>query len=259
MSTSASIGRAFSDTIALVRRSMIRYQRSPDVMAILLLQPLIVLLLFRYVLGGQVRLPNYVQYLMPGIFAFSVINGSATMGIGLAEDITSGVVDYLRALPIARSAFLAARAITDIQRNMLIVPAVGVLGVIVGFHFVGSAPRIVLAGVLLLALGWMFAWISMTIALWTGSVEATQGAAFLLSLVFSFASSGFAIVATMPSWLQPIVRANPVTHVDDAVRALTTTAHAPAAHDVVISLIWIVGVLSVTIPLAVTRYARNAR
>ncbi len=129
----------------------------------------------------------------------------------------------------------------------------------VGFHFVGSAPRILIAVVLLLALGSMFAWLSFTIALWTGSVEATQGAAFLISLVFSFASSGFSQVSTMPSWLQPVVRANPVTHVDDAVRALTTTTHAPMAHNVLISLIWIAATLSIMVPLTITRYSRYAQ
>lgn len=251
--------RSFADTSALVRRSVLRYLRLPDVLVILLIQPVIVLLVFRYILGGESRLPDYLDYLMPGIFALAVINGSATIGIGLAEDVSSGLAEHVRALPIGRSTFLVARAITDITKNACIIPLIGALGVAVGFRIVGSAPDVILAAVLLLALGWMFAWISMTIALWTGSVEATQGAAFLISLVFSFASSGFAQVATMPSWLRPIVSANPVTHVDDAVRTLTTTTHGPAGHDIVSSLIWIAAVLIITIPLAVTLYAHHAR
>jgi ABC transporter DrrB family efflux protein len=235
---------------------MLRYQRSPDVVAILLIQPLIVLLILRYVFAGQVRLPDYTEYIVPGIFALAVINGSATIGIGLAEDLTSGLVDNLRALPIARSAFLSARAITDIQRNLLIIPLVGALAVAVGFHFIGSVARIALAAALLLALGWMFAWLSIAIALWTRSVEATQGAAVLFALVFGFASSGFAQVATMPSWLQPLVEANPVTHVDDAVRTLTTTAHGPAGHNILISLILIAAILGIVIPLSIARYSR---
>lgn len=253
------VGQSIADLSALVRRNVLRYMRRPDVFAILVIHPLIVLLLLRYILGGELRIPNYIEFLMPGLFALAVVTGSATIGIELAEDISSGVVDRLRVLPITRSAFLAARAITDVAKNALIIPLVGALGVAVGFHLVGSPSRIILAGVLLLALGWMFAWISMAIALWTGSVDATQGAALMLALVFSFASSGFAEVSTMPSWLQHIVKVNPVTHVDNAVRALMTTAHGPVAHNILSSLISIAVVLVIMIPLAVTRYASDVR
>jgi ABC-type multidrug transport system permease subunit len=105
----------------------------------------------------------------------------------------------------------------------------------------------------------MFAWISMAIALWTRSVDATQGLALMLAVVFSFASSGFVEPYTMPSWLQHIVKVNPVTHVDDAVRGLITTAHGPVAHNIVSSLISIAVILVIMIPLAVTRYASDLR
>lgn len=259
MTTHTPVAPSIADLSTLVRRNMLRYVRRPDVFAILVIHPLIVLLLLRYILGGEVFLPDYIQFFMPGLFGLTVVTGSATIGIELAEDISSGVVDRLRVLPITRSAFLAARAITDVAKNALIIPLVGALGVAVGFHLVGSPSRIILAGVLLLALGWMFAWISMTIALWTGSVDATQGLALMLAIVFSFASSGFAPVYTMPSWLQPFVKVNPVTHVDNAVRALMTTAHGPVAHNILSSLISITVVLVIMIPLAVTRYARDLR
>jgi ABC transporter DrrB family efflux protein len=259
MTAPTNIGQSVADINVLVRRNMLRYRRLPDVAAILLLQPLILLLLFRYVLGGESRLPDYIEYLMPGIVALAVIDGSATIGIGVAEDLASGAIDRLRALPIARSTFLMARAITDIAKNLVIIPLVGAVGVAVGFNFVGSAADIALAFLLLLALGWMFAWISMAIALWTGSVEATQGAAITIALVFSFTSSGFAQVSTMPSWLQRLANLNPVTHVDDTVRALTATANGPTAHSVLISLAWIAAFLVVMIPLAVARYAQRAR
>lgn len=259
MTTSTPAAQPIADLSTLVRRNMLRYVRRPDVFAILVIHPLIVLLLLRYILGGELLIPNYIEYFMPGLFAIAVVTGSATIGIELAEDISSGVVDRLRVLPITRSAFLAARAITDVAKNAIIIPLVGALGVAVGFHVHGSPSRIIFAGLLLLALGWMFAWISMTIALWSRSVDATQGAALMLAVVFSFASSGFAEVSTMPSWLQPLVKVNPVTHVDNAVRTLMTTAHDPVAHNIVSSLISIAVVLVIMIPLAVTRYTRDLR
>jgi ABC-type multidrug transport system permease subunit len=248
-----------SDTLALLSRNMLRYRRRPDVLAVLLAQPLIVLFLFRYVLGGETKLPDYVDYLMPGVFALAVVNGSAAAGIGLAEDLALGVVDRLRALPIGRSTFLAARAFMDIAKNLIIIPLVGLLGIAVGYEMAGSLGDILVAAALLLCLGLMFAWVSMAIALWSGSVDATQGAAFLLALSLSFASSGFAQVGTMPGWLQGFVKINPVTHVDDAVRTLVSGSHLSASHDVYTSLISIAVVLALVIPLALLQYARYAR
>jgi ABC transporter DrrB family efflux protein len=258
LTTSPQIGRSVADIATLVHRNMLRYRRSPDVAAILVIQPLIILLLFRYVLGGESRLTDYIEYLMPGIVALAVIDGSVGIGIGVAEDLASGTIDRLRTLPIARSTFLTARAATDIAKNVVIIPLVAALGVAVGFHVVGPVSDLALAFALLLALGWMFAWISMAIALWTQSVEATQAAAFMIALVFGFTSSGFVQVSTMPSWLQPLAKLNPVTHIDDAVRALTATSNGATAHSILSSLAWIAAVLLVVIPLAVARYARHA-
>jgi ABC transporter DrrB family efflux protein len=252
------VGYLAADTAALFGRNMLRYRRRPDVFVLLLMQPLVLLLLFRYIVGGEMRLSHYVEYLLPGILALTVVMGSASAGIGLAEDIASGGVERLRALPIARSAFLAARAFTDVARNLIVLPLIGVLGVILGFQVVGALPRIIAAVLLLLLLGSAFAWMSMAIALWTGSLEATQGAAFLIAIVFAFASSGFAEVSTMPRLLQHIVNVNPVTHVDNAVRTLTTTSNGPVASNVVSSLIGVSILLAIMAPLAVTRYANYA-
>jgi ABC transporter DrrB family efflux protein len=255
----AHVRRMTVDTLTLMHRNTLRYRRMPELIMVTLIQPLIVLLLFRYVLGGEIQLEAYIQYLMPGVFGMAVINGSMTIGIALAGDITSGIVDRMRALPIARSSFFVARSLTDIAKNIVIIPLVGVLGVIVGFHLKGTFTHVLIAGALLLAFGFACAWISMTIALWAGSVEATQGIIFPVIMVASFASSGFAPIDTMPSWLQSVVKANPVTYVDDAVRTLTTTAHGPAVHNIVSSLIWIAAILVVTVPLVVVRYTRRTR
>jgi ABC transporter DrrB family efflux protein len=253
------IGWRFSDASALARRSILRFIRSPDVIAFSVIQPFMVLLLFRYIMGGTVPLPNYTEYLLPGVCAFAVLMGSATIGIGLAEDLTSGVADRLRVLPVGRSALLVGRALTDVEKNTIILPLIGGLGLIVGFHFVGSISHILLAGLLLLALGSAFAWISMTTAIVTGSVESTQAMMFVTALVFSFTSSGFVPVFTMPPWLKEIVEINPVTHVDNAVRTLTTTAHGPVGHNIALALIGIAVILCVTIPIAIRRYTRYSQ
>jgi ABC-type multidrug transport system permease subunit len=249
--------RGIGDTASLVLRNMIRYQRRPDVILLVLVQPLILVLLFRYTIGGAIRIPgtSYVNYLMPAAFAVAIVNASATLGIGLAEDLTSGMIDRLRALPIARSSFLSARVITDFIRNLILIPLVGALGIAVGFHFHGTLPNLALAVVLLLGLGFTFAWISMLIALWSGSVEATQGMSILLFVLAGFVSSGFTPVQTMPSWLRGIAGGSPVTHVDNALRILTSSASGPVTHEVLAALIWMVAIMAITVPLAVLRYS----
>jgi ABC transporter DrrB family efflux protein len=257
MTQAARFSRFTSECLTLIKRNLLRYRRSPDAVAAIVIQPLVILVMFRYVLGGETRLPDYVEYLLPGILAIAVLNGSATIGIGLADDVAAGVIDRLRALPISRGALLSARAILDVQRNLIVLPVISGIGVLIGFHVAGSPGRVILAGALLVALGWAFVWLCMAIALWTRSVEATQGIAFLLVLVFTFASSGFAPPSTMPVWLQDIVRLNPVTHVDDSVRILTTSGAASVGHSILLSLLGIGVILAIMLPLALIRYARD--
>lgn len=256
---STLILRGSSDTVAMLRRNGWRYLRAPDVVAYLIVQPLVVLMLFKYILGGAILIPSmeYVEYMMAGILAMAVVMGSVAVGVGLAEDLVSGVAERLRALPTARSAFLTARSLTDVAKNLVVLPLVAAIGALLGFRLHTTAPHLILAFVLLLGLGVAFAWISMLVAMATSSVEAAQGALFPLTLLFSFASSGFAPPNTMPSWLETVVKASPVTHVDDAVRGLLTNAHASVGHSVVSSLIWIVAITIVTMPIAVRRYTRH--
>jgi len=258
---SGPLGRATDDVITLMRRSQIRYQRRPDVIIFILVQPFILLLLFRYVIGGAIRIPgvNYVQYLTPAVITLAIINASTALGGGLTEDLLSGAIDRLNVLPIARSAYLTSRILYDTVRNMFVIPLIGLLGVAVGFHLGGTVPNIMLGCALMLALGIAFAWISMLVGLLTGSLEATQGIAVLIFVLAGFLSSGFVPIATMPSWLQGIAGASPVTHVDNALRVLTTSAKGPVTHEVFAALAWIAAILLVTVPLSIRLYSRHTQ
>jgi ABC transporter DrrB family efflux protein len=258
---SGPLGRATDDVITLMRRSLIRYQRRPDVIIFILVQPFILLVLFRYVIGGAIRIPgvSYVQYLTPAVITLAIINASTALGAGLTEDLLSGAVDRLNVLPIARSAYLTSRILYDTVRNMFVIPLMGLLGVAVGFRLSGTVPNIILGCGLMLALGIAFAWISMLVGLLTGSLESTQGIAVLIFVLAGFLSSGYVPVATMPSWLQGIANASPVTHVDNALRILTTSAKGPVTHEVLAALAWIAAILLVTIPLSIRLYSRHTR
>lgn len=247
-----------ADVNTLMRRSLIRYQRRPDVIIFILIQPFILLVLFRYVIGGAIHIPgvDYVQYLTPAVITLAIINASTALGGGLTEDLLSGAVDRLNVLPIARSAYLTSRIVYDTARNIFVIPLMWLLGLAVGFHFSGSIANILLGCALVLALGIAFAWISMLVGLLSGSLEATQGIAILIFVLAGFLSSGFVPVATMPSWLQGVANASPVTHVDNALRILTTSASGPVTHEVLAALAWILAILLITVPLSVRRYSR---
>ncbi len=250
-----------ADVLTLMRRSLIRYQRRPDVIVFILVQPFLLLLLFRYVIGGAIRIPrvNYVEYLTPAVIVLAIINASSALGGGLTEDLLSGAVDRLRVLPIARSAYLTSRVLYDIIRNVFVIPLIGLLGLAVGFHFSGTAPNIILGCGLVLALGVAFAWISILIGLWSRSVEATQGILVLIFVLAGFLSSGFVPVATMPSWLRSVANASPVTHVDNALRILTTSARGPVTHEVLVALAWIAAIILITVPLSIRRYSHYTK
>lgn len=246
------------DTLTHARRNAMRYLRLPNILLIGIVQPLLLLLLFRYVLGGAVRSGRgpYIEYLLPGILAMAVVFGSTQAGVGLAEDVVSGTLDRMRAFPIHRTSILAGRAVSDVAKNSLVLGLVAALGIAIGFHASTTASSVLLAAVLLLVLGILFAWVSMTAALLTRSPEAAQGIGAIVAIVASFASSGFVPVATMPGWLQDVVRGSPVTYTVDAVRALITPASGAVGHDALLCMTWVLAIVAVTVPLCARRIAR---
>ncbi len=251
-----------SDVNTLMWRSLIRYRRRPDVIVFIVIQPFVLLLLFRYVIGGAIRIPgvNYVEYLTPAVITLGIVNASIVLGASLTEDIVSGTVERLKVLPISRSAYLTSRLLYDTVRNIFIIPLITLLGVAVGFRFSEvTLPNLLIGFGLVLAIGIAFAWISMLIGLVTGSLETMQGIAILLFVLVGFLSSGFVPVSTMPSWLQGIAGASPVSHVDNALRILTTNARGPVTHEVLAALAWIAAILLVTVPLCIRLYSKQTQ
>jgi ABC transporter DrrB family efflux protein len=251
-----------SDVNTLMWRSLIRYRRRPDVIVFIVIQPFVLLLLFRYVIGGAIRIPgvNYVEYLTPAVITLGIVNASIVLGASLTEDIVSGTVERLKVLPISRSAYLTSRLLYDTVRNIFIIPLITLLGVAVGFRFSEvTLPNLLIGFGLVLAIGIAFAWISMLIGLVTGSLETMQGIAILLFVLVGFLSSGFVPVSTMPSWLQGVAGASPVSHVDNALRILTTSASGPVTHEVLAALAWISVILLVTVPICIRLYSKQTQ
>lgn len=247
-----------SDTLVMARRNLLRYLRLPNLLVFSTVQPVMFVLLFTYVFGGAIDVPadSYIDYLIPGIFVQTVVFGATQTGVGLAEDLSRGMVDRFRSLPMARSAVLAGRTLGDTVRNVFVVLLMTGVGALVGFRFhAGLLPAV---GALALAVlfGLAFCWVQAFIGLSVGNVEAAQAAGFVGVFPLVFASSAFVPVASMPGWLQAFAEVQPISVTIDALRALCLGG--PTATHVWRALAWVAVILLVFVPLSVRRYRRVA-
>jgi len=248
------------DALTMTKRNLLRYLRLPNLLVFSTVQPIMFVLLFSYVFGGAIAgalklqgFPyDYIDFLMAGIFVQAVIFGSMQTGVGLADDLSKGLVDRFRSLPMARSAVLAGRTSSDTVRNVFVVILMTVVGYLIGFRFHGGFVGAIAGLGLAVLFGLAFSWISAFIGMSVRDPESAQAAGFVWVFPLIFASSAFVPVQTMPDWLQAFARNNPITHTVNAIRALTQGG--PVWHDLWISLAWIIGILLVFIPLSVRRY-----
>jgi ABC transporter DrrB family efflux protein len=248
---------ALRDTAGVATRNLLRIRRTPQLIVISAIQPAMLLFLFRYVLGGAVRLPggHYVDYVVPAVFVEAVLIGGMNTSIGLAEDLRSGIIDRFRSLPMARSAVLAGRTLADLARSLISLALMVALGLLVGFRF-HSDPGSIIAGLaLVITFGYAFSWIYATIGLATKDPETAQVAGILPFFILMFASNAVVPVATMPGWLQGFARNQPLSVTVAAVRALFQGT--PAGHWVWQSLAWSAGIIIVFFTIAIHLY-RNA-
>ena len=248
---------AFADALVLAGRTLKHIPRNPDLLIFATIQPVMFVLLFRYVFGGAIDTGavSYVNYLMAGIFVQTVMFGSVMTGIGLAEDLQRGLVERFRTLPMAPSAVLTGRTIADLGRNGITVAIMFAVGLAVGFRPEGSPLRWVAAILLLLLISYAISWIAALIGLMVNSVEAAQSAGFIWMFPLTFASSAFVTTESMPGWLEAFAENQPVTHWVDAVRALLIDQ--PVGDSLWLSVLWCAAILAVFVPLAVRRYRRT--
>lgn len=247
---------ALSDTIGIAQRNLRHMTRTPQLIVFSAVQPIMFVLLFRYVFGGSIKIPSgsYIDYLMPGIFVQVVLFGGAQTAVGLANDLKEGVIDRFRTLPMARSAVLAGRTLADLVRNVFVVMIMVAVGVAVGFRFHGS-PGAILGGFgLLLLFGYAFSWVFAAVGLAVKDPETAQVAGFLPMFPLVFASSAFVAVANMPGWLQGFANNQPVSIAVNMARGLLG---GTATHQAIVDTVfWSLGILLVFATLAVRRYAR---
>ena len=252
------LGSVVADALTMTWRNLLRLTRNPELMVFSTVQPVIFVLMFRYVFGGAIKIPGvpYVDFLMAGVWVQSVTFGALNTGVGLAEDLQAGLIERFRSLPMARSAVLIGRTTADLVRNFFVVTVMTGVGFLVGFRYHTSALALVGAVALVLLFSYALSWLSALLGLMAPNAETAQAAFFPIVAVLVFASAAFVPVATMPGWLQAFANHQPVTAVINAVRALTLGG--PTAGKVVSALAWIAGIVAVFAPLSIRRYRKVA-
>jgi len=253
---------AFRDMAIITRRNLLRFARNPQLLLFSTVQPVMFLLLFTYVFGGAISGPgdSYINFLLPGILVQTVMFGATNTAIGLTEDLAAGVIDRFRSLPMARSAVLAGRTLSDLVRSTLVMSLLVFVGYIIGFRPAGI-PELLTGFALTVLFGYSVSWIFAAVGLAAKTSEAAQAAGFFFVFPFVFASSVFVPVQTMPDWLRVFAENQPVSVVATTVRGLMFNVEAlPSGKTIegmiLLSLVWIVGIFVVTAPISIKLYRR---
>jgi ABC transporter DrrB family efflux protein len=252
------VRRLVTDTMIIAERNLVRLPRSPDLLLAFTVQPIMFVLLFRYVFGGAIKTGGvpYVEFLIPGIIVQNIAFGGFVTALGLNEDVHKGLIDRFRSLPMARPAVLAGRTLSDVATNLLSVCILVITGVIIGFSFHASVLDVIAGFGLLLLFGYAFSWVFALVGLLVSSPESANSAGFLAVFPLTFISSAFVPVQSMPSVLRAFANVNPFTIVVDAMRHLWIGA--PAGNYVWGAVVWALVIVAVFSPLAVARYRRAA-
>jgi len=251
--------RLVSDTLVIAERNLVRLPRAPELLLAFTIQPIMFVLLFRYVFGGAISVPghiSYVDFLIPGIIVQNIAFGGFVTALGLNEDVHKGLIDRFRSLPMARPAVLAGRTFSDVVTNLISVAVLLITGVIIGFSFHTSVLHVIAGIGLLLLFGYAFSWFFALIGLLVSSPESANSVGFIAVFPLTFISSAFVPVQTMPSVLRAFANVNPFTIMVDAMRSLWIGA--PAHNSVWGAVVWAFVILAVFAPLAVSRYRRAA-
>jgi ABC transporter DrrB family efflux protein len=246
------------DTVIITRRHLLRTWRTPQIMIMSAIMPVMFVLLFRYVFGGSIHVrgyPSYVDYLIPGILVQTVLFGGSSTAVGLADDLSTGITDRFRSLPTHRGAILASRTLADLIRLSYTMALLIGIGFLVGFRFQNGVLEIIAGMGIALLFGYACSWTFALLALAVRQVETAQLAAFLVTFPFVFAASTFTATSTMPSWLRAFADAQPVTRVVNALRLLTEGS-GWAGRPMLYALAWSVGILVVTATVATWRFRK---
>jgi oleandomycin transport system permease protein len=241
----------------LAWRSLVSIKHNPFELLDLSIQPIMFVLLFTYVFGGAISgsPQEYLQFMLPGIIVQNTIFATLTTGVGLSTDLTKGVYDRLRSLPIARWAPLAGRIAADTLKQVWAISLIFAVGAIIGYRIEGGPLDFLATYALLLVFSLAVSWLAVLVGVLVDNPEKVQIFGFVVTFPLTFTSNVFVPLETMPGWLQGWAKANPVTILADSVRSLL--AGDPDGRLIGYALLWAVGITVVFAPIAVARFKRR--
>ena len=244
-------------SLTLAWRTVVQVRHNPWELSDFSIQPIMFVLLFTYVFGGAIAgdVGAYLTFMLPGMIAMNMLFVTLYVGQGLNTDLTKGVFDRLRSLPIARWAPLAGRILADQVKQLWSILLVLGVGMILGFRLGNGIPGLLGAVLLLLFFALAFSWVSVLVGVVAKDAERVQIFGFTALFPVTFVSNVFVPVETMPGWLQAFVKANPVSIISDACRGLMLGG--PVATPVLQTLLWAVGIAAVFAPLSVRAFKRR--
>jgi ABC-type polysaccharide/polyol phosphate export permease len=258
---------AFADGTVVAKRNLIKIKRVPELLIWTTMSPIMFVLLFGYVFGSSIAIPgvDYREYLMGGIFVQTMIFGSTFTGAGLAEDMTKGIIDRFRSLPMARSAVLIGRTGSDIVYNMISVTVMSLTGLIVGWQIRTNVIEAAGGFLLLLAFAYAISWIMAFVGLRVSSVEIVNNASFMFIMPMTFISNAFVSAEALPGPLKAFAEWNPVSSAAQAAREAFGNTGSIAEPEVwslqnpfLYTLIWVGIILAVFVPLSIRQYKKSA-
>ena len=260
--------QTYTDTLVITWRNLKRIPRIPELAIFAILQSIMFVLLFAFVFGGAIPLPgggSYREYLMPGIFAQTIVFAAATTAVGMRDDLNKGLLDRFRSLPMARSSVLIGRIVADVVYNAGILVVLMVSGYVVGWR-VNTGIVELLAGIGLLLL---FALAMTAIGVWLGlvvpSVEVAQQVSFTVLFPITFISNVFVPPQSLPDFLQPVAEWNPVSTLTAATRELWGNPNPyvgsglPGEQPALVTVLWVIVIIAIFLPAGVRRYQSLSR
>jgi ABC-2 type transport system permease protein len=263
-----SLSYAFADGITIARRNIIKVIRLPQILFSVLVTPLLLVLLFAYVFGSSIDIPggSYREFLIGGTFALTLIIGATFTGAGLADDMQKGIIDRFRSLPMSRSAVVVGRTASDVIYNVLSLAIMTLAGLIVGWRIHNGIGDALLGFGLLLLFAYAISWIMAYVGLLVPSAEVVSSASGMVIFPLTFIANTFVPAENLPTLLRVVAEWNPVSAVTQAARELfgnippgtPEPAAWPLQNAVLYTLVWVVIIIAVFAPLAVSRYKNSA-
>jgi ABC-2 type transport system permease protein len=264
-----SMTQVVSDSVVITKRNLIKVKRVPDLIVFATLSPIMFVLLFRYVFGGAINVPgdiSYAEFLLPGIFAQTVVFGSTITGASLADDLQKGLIDRFRSLPMSRSAVLIGRTVADLGLNAISIAVMAITGLIVGWRINSSFGEAVAGFAILLVFAYSISWLMAMVGLLVRTPEVVNNASFIVIFPITFVAITFVPLESFPPVLRTFAEWNPVSAVVQSARELF--GNVPVGmpppdvwslqNPELYTLIWTAIILAVFVPLSVRMYQRTA-